>query len=407
MQNANNITIVKKISKQVINMKNVDDKKIAALGRIIKSNPENSKEERDKLVEMFMHHAEQICLKYSNDKELVDIAYLVLVEVAVQYWMKKRNMKFSTYLTYKIREKLFEERCKELNISKHTYKMIQKILKAETEFEQKNRRMPTDKELSDILQMSERKIGTLRVYLNQTKVIRYESEENGSTTQIVDQKSSENFLDIENEEFSCELQEVLSKFEKIDRDIFLLGLKLKNDTAFKWTEIKRRLGLDLTTDAIRNRYYKVRNELRSYYSSLEHEEKTLTQMKEKNVTNIKCETFADYVEYVMDEASKNQPGTEDDRRRWKQRKKEILNSYIGGRKEYHKAKHLKNYVNFKNRKFILLVFSFVLELSINDVELLLTNAGLSFSPYVEGDIEIKDCIVAGKYDIEVLRRYKR
>lgn len=388
-------------------VKQFDNEEIAALGKIIKSNSEGAKEARNKLVEMFLHEAERICIKYSHDKELVDIAYEVLMYAAVQYWKQERNVKFSTYLVYKIREKLFEERCKELNISKHTYKDIRKLLKAEAEYEQEMGQAPTDKVLSEILQMSEDYIRKLRVYLNQTKEVRYDVDDNDGINQIEDQKSSDVFFDVENEALSFELKEVLSQFDEIDRDIFLLGSELKTETAFKWTELKIKLGLDLTTDAIRNRYFKVRNELKNYYKFSGDEARTTTKMKETIITDIKGATFADYVESVLAEASKVQPGTDDDRKKWIQNKKETVNSYIGGRKEYHKAKHLEQYANFKNRKYILLVFAFVLQLSIDDVELLLKNAGLSFSPYIEGDFEVIDYIVDGKYDIEILRKYKK
>lgn len=391
----------------VRNVKQFDDEEIAALGKIIKSDSEGAKEARNKLVEMFVSEAERICIKYSHDDECVDIAYEVLMYAAVQYWKQERNVKFSTYLVYKIREKLFEERCKELNISKHTYKDIKKLLKAEAKYEQETGQAPTDKVLSEILKMSEEYIRKLRVYLNQTKETGDDVDENDSINQIEDKKSTDGYLNVENEELFFELQEVLSQFDEIDRDIFLLGSELKMKSAFKWTELKTKLGLDLTTDAIRNRYFKVRNELKRYYKSSGVEAKTTTQMKDNIVTDVKGATFADYVECVLVEASKAQPGTDDDRRKWIQNKKEIVNSYIGGRKEYHKAKHLEQYANYKNRKYILLVFAFVLELSIDDVELLLKNAGLSFSPYVEGDYEVIDYIVDGKYDIEILRKYKR
>lgn len=388
-------------------VKQFDDEEIAALGKIIKSDSEGVIEARNKLVEMFFYEAERICIKYSHDKELVDIAYEVLMYAAVQYWKKERTVKFSTYLVYKIREKLFEERCKELNISKHTYKEIRKLLEAEAKYEQETGQAPTAKVLSEILQMSEERIRKLRTYLSQTKETEYDVGESNGINQIEDKKISDDFLNVENETLFGDLEEVLSQFNEIDRNIFRVGLELKTKTGFKWTELKAKLGLDLTTDAIRNRFYKVRNEVKSHYMPERGKVRTTTQMKENIVTDIKGATFADYVECVLVEVSKVQPGTDDDRRKWIQDKKETVNSYIGGRKEFHKAKHLEQYANFKNRKYILLVLAFVLELSIDDVELLLKNAGLSFSPYVEGDYEVIDYIVDGKYDIEILRKYKK
>lgn len=388
-------------------VKQFGDEEIAALGKIIKSDSEGVIEARNKLVEMFFYEAERICIKYSHDKELVDIAYEVLMYAAVQYWKKERTMKFSTYLVYKIREKLFEERCKELNISKHTYKEIRKLLEAEAKYEQETGQAPTDKVLNEILQMSEERIRKLRTYLSQTKETEYDVGESNGINQIEDKKISDDFLNVENETLFGDLEEVLSQFNEIDRNIFRVGSELKTKTGFKWTELKEKLGLDLTTDAIRNRFYKVRNEVKSHYIPERGKVRMTTQMKENIITDIKGTTFADYVECVLVEVSKVQPGTDDDRRKWIQDKKETVNSYIGGRKEFHKAKHLEQYANFKNRKYILLVLAFVLELSIDDVELLLKNAGLSFSPYIEGDYEVIDYIVDGKYDIEVLRKYKR
>lgn len=388
-------------------VKQFDDEKIAALGKIIKSGSEGALEARNKLIEMFFCEAERICHKYSRDKELVDIAYEALVDAAGQYWKQERNEKFSTYLEYKIREKLFEERCKEHNIPKHIYKDIRRLLKAEAKYEQEMGQTPTDIVLSEIVQMSEEHIRKLRVYLNQTKETGYDVDESNIINQIEDKKSADDFLAVENGALLGDLEEVLSQFNEIDRNIFRVGLELKRKTGFRWTELKAKLGLDLTTDAIRNRFYKVRNEVKSHYMSESGKVRTTTQMKENIVTDIKVATFADYVECVLVEASKVQPGTDDDRKKWIQDKKEKVNSHIGGRKEYHKAKHLEQYANFKNRKYILLVFAFVLELSIDDVELLLKNAGLSFSPYVEGDYEVIDYIVDGKYDIEILRKYKK
>ena len=324
-----------------------------------------------------------------------------------QYWKKERDIIFSTYLVYKIREKLFEEKCKEFNVSKYTYKEIRKVLKAETKYEQETGQVPTDKELCEILEMSEAHIRKLRVYLDQTRQKEYDEDENNGINQIEDKNSSNAFLDIENKAFFFELDEILSQFDEMDRNIFRMALELKTEAGIKWTELKAQLRLDLTPDAIRNRYFKVRNELKSYYKTSGGQVRRTTQMKENIVSDIKASTFADYVECVLVEASKKQPGTDNDRKKWIQDRKEIVNSYIGGRKEYHKAKHLEKYANFRNRKYILLVFAFVLELSIDDVELLLKNAGLSFSPYVEGDYEVIDYIVDGKFDIEILRKYKK
>ena len=398
--------LIRKV-KRVRNVKQFDDEEIAALGEIIKNDSEGAIAVRNKLVEMFFYEAERICIKYSHDKELVDIAYEVLMYVAVQYWKKERTVKFSTYLEYKIREKLFEERCKERNISKQICKDIRRLLEAEAKQEQETGQVPTDKVLSEILQMSEEHIRKLRVYLNQTKETVHDTNESNIIDQLEDKKSADDFLTVENEALLGDLEEVLSQFDEIDRNIFREGLEFKTKTGFKWTELKEKLGLNLTSDAIRNRFYKVRNEVKSHYMPERGKVRTKTQMKENIVTDIKVATFADYVECVLVEAAKVQPGTDEDRRKWIQDKKETVNSYIGGRKEYHKAKHLEQYANFKNRKYILLVFAFVLELSIDDVELLLKNAGLSFSPYVEGDYEVIDYIVDGKYDIEILRKYKK
>ena len=72
----------------------------------------------------------------------------------------------------------------------------------------------------------------------------------------------------------------------LEETIFLFFFELKTKTGYKWTELKAKLGLNLTTDAIRNRFYKVRNEVQSYYMLERDEVRTTTQMKENIVTDV-------------------------------------------------------------------------------------------------------------------------
>lgn len=185
-------------------------------------------------------------------------------------WME---VKFSTYATYWIRQKISRavaEQSRNIYIPAHIYSLVSQVKKEESLFLQENGRKPNIPELAKILFLSEDEIKNAYVYISDTSSLDIpvgEDEENSIADLIEDKAMPVPETEMDKISLSTSIEELLNTLKEQEKIVIIMRFGLDDGRSKTLEEVGK--AFNLTKERIRQieekALHKLRNPKRSAF----------------------------------------------------------------------------------------------------------------------------------------------
>ncbi len=236
---------------------------------------ENDEEALNKLINSNLRLVVKIARNYlSTGYPLIDIIQdgnMGLIKAASKYDYKK-NVRFSTYASWWIKQTIVRNlsvKKRMIRLSHRKEEKLRKIKKTKTKYYQKNKKMPTSDELSQILNIPIKEIKEILSYSNNVVSIEdnINDEDNFSLKNLIEDNSFVPDSIIENKDLAKETEKIMNSLVPRERVIISFRYGFNNSNK-KYTLKKMGEIFGISAETVRQIEIKALNKIKTQFPHL-------------------------------------------------------------------------------------------------------------------------------------------